>query len=311
MLNDAALDIEGTIRSFPRYTGEPVPGYVIDFLGTRTRAEFVRGLQGGTVEDYPLPANFHATALEWAGTLAAVREATDQLCALELGAGWAPWLVSVARAATLRGIARLRLIGVEGSKQHCEYMTAHFRDNGLDPQAHTLLHGVVGPQDGAAEFPVLSDPSVDWGTAAILPASTGVATGVRRTLRPLRALIGRRPAATPATESLLCYSIPTLLANCPQVDLVHIDIQGHEYAVISAAREALQQKAKRLVIGTHGRLIEEQLLNAMSADGWLLEAEESCRYRQSGERMILERDGCQVWKNLALATAAGSHSRAA
>ena len=292
---EATLDIQDTLRSFPRYIGEPVPGYVIDFLGTRTRAEFVRGLQGGTVEDYPLPANFHATALEWAGALAAVREATDEICAFELGAGWAPWLVSVARAAHLRGIHKVRLVGVEGSKKHCDFMAAHFRDNGLEPAEHTLLHGIVGPQDGTAEFPLLADPSHDWGTAAIF-AAAGVGSGLRRRLRPLRTLLGRRGEKT-ATETLPCYSIPKLLAPFHQVDLVHVDIQGHEHVVISAARQQLKQRVKRLVIGTHGRAIEEQLLNTLSADGWLLEAEESCLYQQAGERMALSRDGCQVWKN--------------
>lgn len=100
-----------------------------------------------------------------------------------------------------------------------------------------------------------------------------------------------------------CYSIPTLLAPFRQVDLIHVDIQGHEREVISAARQTLTQKVKRLVIGTHGRAIEEQLLDTLSADGWLLEADESCLYRQTGDRITLSRDGCQVWKNPALATA--------
>lgn len=307
MSTDATLSIEQTVRSFPRYNGDPEPGYVIDFLGTRTRAEFVRGLKGGNVEDYPLPANFHATALEWAGALAAVNEAVDQVCAVELGAGWAPWLVSVARAAKLRGIDKLRLVGVEGSKKHCEFMAAHFRDNGVDPLEHRLLHGVVGPRDGTAEFPVLADPSIDWGTAALLETPSGVGTGLRRRVRRLRSLLGGR-ADKSATEILPCFSIPTLLAPFHQVDLMHIDIQGHEFVVISAARQVMRQKVKRLVVGTHGRAIEQLLLDCMSADGWLLEAEESCLFRQSDNRMVLERDGCQIWKNPALVAAAALRS---
>ncbi|HQU42516.1 MAG TPA: hypothetical protein PK867_06870 [Pirellulales bacterium] len=295
MSEDTVLHIEDTIKAFPQYRGLPEPCYVIDFLGTRTRAEYVRGLHGGTVEAYPLPANFHATALEWAGALAAVHEAADELCVVELGAGWAPWLVATARAARLRGINHVRLTGVEGSKKHCEYMSSHFRDNGLDPAEHTLLHGVVGPRDGTAEFPVLADPSLDWGTPAIFAAPDG---GVARRLRRWAATaFGRRAGPRAATERLPCYSIGTVLKPFRVIDLLHIDIQGHEHVVMAAARLVLQQKVKRTVVGTHGRAIEQQLLDMMSADGWLLEAEETCLFRQSNGGVHLVRDGCQVWKN--------------
>src|SRR6185437_7591258 len=113
-----SFDVEGIIRSFPRYQGPSLPDRVIDFLGTKTRTSYLCGLPGGQVEDYPLPMNFHATALEWAGALSAVVEAKNELVALELGAGWAPWLVSVARAGQVRGIGKIRLVGVEGSKTH-------------------------------------------------------------------------------------------------------------------------------------------------------------------------------------------------
>jgi hypothetical protein len=67
--------------------------------------------------------------------------------------------------------------------------------------------------------------------------------------------------------------------------------------VVTAARAVLGQKVKRLVIGTHGRSIEEQLLNELAANGWVLEAEEPCLYRQTVAGMQLLLDGCQVWRN--------------
>lgn len=307
MASPPLFDIEATIKSFGRYAGPPSADHVTDFLGTRTRTCYVQGLQGGTVEDYPIPTNFHATALEWAGVLAAVDEAADPLIAVELGAGWAPWLVSVACAARQRGLKNVRLVGVEGSKKHCDFMHWHFRDNGLDPADHTLLHGVVGPSDGTAEFPLLADPSVDWGTPAILsmPAAGGPAQ-----LRRLAAAVAqrlrwfRRSAQAVSTERLPCYSIDTLLAPLGMVDLVHIDIQGHEHVVMAAGQQALKQKVRRVVVGTHGRAIEQQLLDEMSAAGWLLEAEETCLYRQTSGCMALVRDGCQIWRNPNLASRA-------
>lgn len=295
------FDLEGILKSFPRYTGPAETDFIIDFLGTRTRSSYLDGLQGGLVEGYPLPMNFHATALEWAGALAAVCEASGEVTAVELGAGWAPWLVSVARAASLRGISRVRLLGVEGSKKHIDYAMRHFRDNGLDPREHCLLHGVAGPADGIAEFPILSEPSVDWGNwAAYPPALTGgpiarMRGRVAAALRPVRSLL--RTRTTTCSERLTCYSLATLLRPYALVDLIHIDIQGHEHLVIASARKILREKVKWLVVGTHSRSIEQQLLEEMSDQGWSLEGEEACLYRQVRGKPELRRDGCQVWRN--------------
>lgn len=303
--------IEEIIRSFPRYTGAAEADYVVDFLGTRTRTAYLDGLRGGEVEDYPLPMNFHATALEWAGALAAVHDAFGALTAVELGAGWAPWLVAVAKAARFRGIGKIRLLGVEGSKKHVDFAITHFTDNGLDPQEHTLLHGVVGPADGVAEFPILHEPSVDWGNSAAYPRALSggrlarMKSRVAAAVRPIRSLL-RRPPAT-HSERLTCYSLGTLLRPYAIVDLVHVDIQGHEHLVIRSAKKTLQQKVKRLVIGTHSRGIEQQLFDEMAGSGWLLEGEESCLYGQLRGKPVLRRDGCQVWRNPRLLAAPASH----
>jgi hypothetical protein len=57
---------------------------------------------------------------------------------------------------------------------------------------------------------------------------------------------------------------------------------------------------KRIVVGTHSRAIEQGLLDELAPCSWVLEAEESCKYRQDGPRMALIMDGCQVWRNASL-----------
>ena len=266
------------IRSFPCYSGPGEPGFITDFLGVRTRTAYIsrNDQTGGVVEGYPIPGGYHATGLEWAGTLRAARDAGESAVAVELGAGWGPWLVTFAKAAALKGALTVHLIAVEASRHHLEYLHTHFRDNGLDPSRHTILHGIAAPANGVAEFPVLTDPADDWGSAAVLGAD-------EKTARP--------------TERLRAYSIDTLLKPYATADLIHIDIQGHEVAVVTAAREVLRQKVKRLVIGTHGRSIEEQLFDELAPYGWVLEAEEPCLYRQTEVGMQLLLDGCQVWRN--------------
>jgi hypothetical protein len=105
----------------------------------------------------------------------------------------------------------------------------------------------------------------------------------------------------------------TLLRPFTTVDVIHIDIQGHEHAVVASARKILQEKAKRLVIGTHSRNIEQQLFDELSAAGWRLEADESCVYKPNDGKPALFLDGCQIWRNprLLAQPALGASRRAA
>ena len=296
---------EEIIRSFPLPDRQSVPGFIVDCLGTKTRVSYFSHLShyDGLVENYPLPVNFHGSAMEWAGVLRAALDAKTEVIGVELGAGWAPWLVVLARAAQMRGIAKIHLVGVEGSKGHFDYMHSHFADNGLDPREHTLLHGVVGTTDGLAEFPLLPDPTADWGAAAIFTnGQNGNGSAHRRWgWRHWSALLrfrGPSPVRTERpSETLPCFSLPTLLRPYARVDLVHVDIQGDEYKVLASARQVLKEKVKRLVVGTHTRAIEQELLHELPSQSWVLEADEACRYRQNGAGVVQYMDGCQVWRN--------------
>ena len=80
----------------------PEPGFIVDFIGVRTRATSLwREVQelAGTIVPPPVPSDFHAEAVERIGLLKAVKDARDQFVMMELGAGWGPWLVAGATAA--------------------------------------------------------------------------------------------------------------------------------------------------------------------------------------------------------------------
>lgn len=269
------------IAAFEPYTGPGTPGFITDFLGVKTRVAFIHGLApwDGRVEDVPIPGNFHAPSYEWAGVLRSVLDAQERYVAIELGAGWGPWLVSAATAANRRGITDVRLVGVEAAATHYEFLCQHFVDNGLAPDRHRLLLGAATAEDGFVEFPDLSDAPADYGA----------------TLHVGDALLDR--GTRPSVTRVPGYSLETLLAPFDAADLVHVDIQGSEADVVSAARDVLKKKVWRLVIGTHGRAVEQRLLEVLSADGWRLESDHACRYAPGECGLGLAEDGCQVWRN--------------
>ena len=222
---------------------------------------------------------------EWAGVLQSVSEVKERFVCVELGAGYGPIVVGSAVAAKLHGIENVRLIAVEGDATHIEWMREHFRDNGLDPSQHKLICGVVGTYDGTAKFPKLTDPASDYGAKAIFTGSDKQA--------------GRTSQMTvDAFIEVECHSLPTILKDVERADVVHFDIQGSEVDVIESGIGALNAKAHRLVIGTHGRDLEQQLLHLLDRAGWVLEIDKACTFQQQPPHGITPlQDGVQVWRN--------------
>jgi FkbM family methyltransferase len=276
------------LEPFTPFSTEPPPvGSFRDFIGSQTRCEFLPdGLAslGGKILGPPGSINgpIHDPD-EWFGTLRSILEARDVLTVVELGAGWAPWLTACAVAARRVGITNVRLIGVEGSLGHVEYMRRNLSDNNVDPSSCTLIHGVVGAEDGIAYFPVLSEPNNVYGSQA----THG----------------GEGTSGANEMEAVPSISLGTLLADHSRVDLIHCDIQGAEGEVLTAGRDVLNARVRRIVVGTHGRAIEKELMDLFSGMGWVLEADTACRFLQVGDRsLVLQVDGVQVWQNPALAS---------
>jgi hypothetical protein len=232
-------------------------GFFFDFLGTRTRTEYLpESCQwlSGKVFGFPEPG---ATILheyeEWQGVMRAVREASGSFVCVELGAGWGPWLVSSAFAAKHLGIPDILLIGVDADGSNLEFMKSHFSDNGLDYNQHKFLHAAVAERDAR---PSLLKP----GGARLI-------------------------------------SLKTLLQDLPVVDLIHCDIQFAESRAFAAGIKEVTKRVRRVVIGTHSRKIEDELIEIFRAWSWFLELESPCKYRIDDGLPYLNTDGVQVWRN--------------
>jgi hypothetical protein len=151
---------------FSNSDAKPEPGFIVDFLGTRIRTTSLwkeaRTLDGQLL-GLPIPADFHAEAIEWLGLLKAVSGASGQYVAMELGAGFGPWLIAGAVAARLRGINDIRLCAVEGDPTHFQFLRQHFTDNGFEPDRHALFEAAVGTKAGVVQWPIVEDASEAWG----------------------------------------------------------------------------------------------------------------------------------------------------
>lgn len=280
---------------FPPVEAAPEPGMVINFLGVRTRVSFVNAFQrvDGQVTGTPLPVSdgFFSETIEYVGLLKSVKTAKKQYRVLEFGAGWAPWLVAGAAAAKRKGIRDIRLHGVEGDADHFASMVTHFQDNGLDPAEHRLDNAAVGVTAGTARWPKLPNAAGDWGA------------------RPLEAEAD--PKGNGGTDYLgrsfqehvdvKVIAFREILEREAVWDLVHIDIQGTEDALCTAEAATLKQRVRWLVIGTHSRKIEGDLIDLFFRNGWILENERAAHFRYKVGASSLEsmtyNDGTQIWRN--------------
>jgi len=276
------------LRRYAR-TSEPEAGFFKNFLGAKTALGYVPTTlnMSGVVEGLPVPASTHSEAIEWVGMIRAVDQAKERFVAVELGAGWGPWIVSSGVAARDKGIKDIHLTGVEADAGKVAFMKEHLSDNGFDPDEHQLLHGVVGPSDGFAYFPEINSQK-DYGGEAVFVESEDEVE---------QSLSGPFWRNTKHVK-LDCYSLGRIIGDLP-VDLCHFDIQGAEFSVLSSAREIAKAKIKRLVIGTHSRMIEAQLFDLLTSDGWVLENEKPCKFQTCSGKFVATLDGTQVWRNSA------------
>ena len=235
--------------------------------------------------------------MDWSAK--SVLTARDRYVALELGAGWAPWLVAGATAARRVGTKNVKLYGVEGDPAHFAFMQDHFRDNGFDPDEYCLFNAAVGVNAGRARFPKLEDPAGDWGTRPLGAAAAG------ETVSTLSGEPDYRGVVYESYSEVDILPISSLL-ECEAVwDLVHIDVQGWEFELCKASADLLDQRVRWLVIGTHSRKIEGDLVELLFRRGWLLENEKPAKFTFAPSAPSLEAmaqvDGTQVWKNPRLA----------
>jgi hypothetical protein len=96
-------------------------------------------------------------------------------------------------------------------------------------------------------------------------------------------------------------SLPTAFANVGIVDFLHVDIQGSEAQALPAAIDFLTSNVRTMVVGTHSRKIEGDLIEFFRSHKWTLVRERPCQFHCAGVAPSLEGltyfDGEQLWMN--------------
>jgi FkbM family methyltransferase len=209
---------------------------VYDFLGGRIDASFKHTwerniLEIGTKATPGYPALSEWT-VDWIASLVAAKIADQNFTVIELGAGYGQWMVSSILAyRSVNSTGRATGLAVEADPTHFGWLQTNVIDNlGDDPLVDAILiHGAAG-LDGSVTFPVLVDPSKDYGASYSLTESYT------------------------DTVEVECYSLARLVEKLPEqnMDMLHIDIQGAEEDLIQHPKFVeLLGKTSVVLFGTH------------------------------------------------------------
>jgi FkbM family methyltransferase len=265
-------------REFPCWQGRVPQGFIVNFLGVMTRVSYFEPYSE-IESEYPPDRHvetqhpeFDEEYFEWIDLLEAVTAAQGRFTMLELGAGFGRWTVNAAAALKQSSGLPYSMVAVEAEPTHFQWMVQHLSDNSMDLSNSQLIQAVVAPVDGKVGFDITSPkgggPSQWYGQC-----------------------IG-------GSDLVDTVSLDTLLQSFQTVDLIDLDVQGAESAVLNAAAEQLDQKVKRVHIGTHGPGVETALHSLFNRLGW-----ECIRSYPAASSATTEwgeisfRDGVQSWMN--------------
>lgn len=288
------------LKEFATVTAAIDIDHYTDGFGVKTLYECVPFVEPGSLDlrrlELPVPDDgFHAETIEYVAVTDALHRFLQgaSFCAVEIGAGWAPWITVAGVIGRRQGIKQLKLVGVEASSNRFSLMRRHLETNGLRPPGATsedaqcgtvftrLFNGAIWTHDGVIWFP--ETDVADMGAAA---TTSDGSTDYR--------------GAELSNKSIACKRLDTLLQDLGVVDFMHIDIQGAELELLQDQLDWVSANVRTLMIATHSRSIEGKLIDLLFSKGWQLHREKPCRvdwYRNCSLVGKTTADGSQYWLN--------------
>ena len=169
--------------------------------------------------------------------------------------------VKAAAARKLKSTGPVHLVVVEMEPVRFSWMEQHFRSNGLEPPDHELLNAAVSDHTGEASYPSGPEGQEDYGLS--------LCRGFWRS----KLHSPDEPGKSGSEVRVRCVRLSDLLHRWPRVDLVHLDVQGEEWALLREARALLRERVSRLIVGTHSLRLHLASRSLLKRDGWLVQAD--------------------------------------
>ena len=258
--------------------------YYTNSFGVLINPKYFPGIldgKEGTIENTPLPANFHTDISELGACFRAIELSGNSFVMVELGCGWGCWMNITGKIAKKLD-KKIKLIGVEGDDGHIKFAKESLGVNGFKNDEYELIKGIASSSRGFALFPRQNLPGEKYG----LEPKFNVTEDESKKL-----------ISSGCYDKLKMHSIKDIAENYEQLDLVHIDIQGGELKLISEGIEDFNKKVAYLVIGTHSREIEGRLIEILLRNNWILEIERPAILGLENSSPIVLVDGVQGWRN--------------
>lgn len=272
-----------------RFNGTPSTpeGCWTNFLGLHTKVDLfpadVERFTGRYISELPINGDgVYGPAAEYAAVLTAIEAKGDDrssFSAIELGAGWGPWISAAGVVCKRLGFERIHLVGVEAADDKANSMVAHLERNGLTGR---VLRGAAWHEDTTVYFPKIA--MEDYGGAATNQKEGPDYRG-----------------STHETVAVPAFSLQTICQGLDRVDFAHWDVAGAELPIAERSKDFLNAKFSHLFIGTHSRKIEGDLLELFHQLGWDLLHFDPCHFQYDRAKptvvsMTLN-DGCMLWRN--------------
>ena len=276
------IDPEEEINSLSSSLTPPNLGFMKNYLGAEIMKEVIPPIfwLDGHVEAAPIPGNWHACHLEWASVIHAIRNSKNNPVVIELGCGWGCWMLNSAYIAMKLNKGVASLIGVDGDSSMLGFGNRIFEHNvkNLELQniTYKFINGLVGSGVGEVGFET-QDGDISYGL---------------------------RPSENAKKDNIVPWVELDSITKSSEVSLMHIDVQGYEIDFLQNNLGVINRDIKRLIIGTHSRIIEGAVIKLLASNGWLLLAERPCVFQLPKEKFNLSSmvdyttiDGLQYWVN--------------
>lgn len=245
---------------FTPYSGPSPAGEHLDFIGARFRGEWSgnRSIEGCDAITAALPT-LNEEYFEWCDLLEAVDAAEGAFTMVELGAGYGRWGIRGARAAQQRGLAT-RLIFVEAEPQHAAWIREALAINAIEGE---VIEAAIAYDGQPVPFAVNSATynAENWyGQARVGDVGEETADSY----------FGRKLYRSGPYGQIMApaMTLEDVLADLDFVDLVDSDLQGAEREMILNSMPIINERVRRMHIGTHSDEIEEICRKAFTAAGW-------------------------------------------